>query len=255
MRPVKSEPRPNAAVPLRSDSPLPVPLYEHVKRLIQEGIMLGTWAPGAVLPGEVALAAQFGVAVGTVRRALSDLVTEGLLMRRRKTGTVVTGRAPLHSLRHFFQYFRLHRADGALLQSETTLLRIERGAPTAAEAEIFPEASAGIIRLHRLRRIEGKPVMHEWMALPAARLPDFPDAPPALLYRFLVERYGIRVSAVRESLTAALADERDLSLLELRGPAALLVIAETAYDQAGAPILLCEHRAVTDGVCYLHEMR
>src|SRR5471030_3169518 len=81
------------------------PLYEGVKRQISEAILLGQWAPGTVLPGEVALTQLFGVAVGTVRRALMDLTAEGLLTRRRKTGTIVTGRTPHHSLRYFFQYF------------------------------------------------------------------------------------------------------------------------------------------------------
>ena len=71
------------------------PLYERVKRHMSEAILVGEWAPGTVLPSETVLAKGFGIAVGTVRRAMSDLVAEGLLSRRRKTGTVVTGpRAP-----------------------------------------------------------------------------------------------------------------------------------------------------------------
>src|SRR5262245_16243840 len=94
-----------------------VPLYEIVKRHISEAIVSGKWAPGTVLPGEVQLAQSFGVAVGTVRRALAELTAEGLLARRRKTGTVVTGRSAHHSLRSFFQYFRLHGIDGSLVRS------------------------------------------------------------------------------------------------------------------------------------------
>ena len=46
------------------------PLHEAVKRRVSEAILVGEWSPGTVLPSEVALAAMFGVAVGTVRRAL-----------------------------------------------------------------------------------------------------------------------------------------------------------------------------------------
>ena len=67
---------------------------------------------------------MFGVAVGTVRRALGDLTAEGMLRRRRKTGTVVTGRTPHHSLRHFFQYFRLHDRDGELVRSAAKVLSV-----------------------------------------------------------------------------------------------------------------------------------
>jgi GntR family transcriptional regulator len=98
-----------------------------MRRELSERILLGHWAPGAVLPGEVALAAQFGVAVGTVRRALAALVAEGMLVRRPRIGAVVTVQSPEHSPRFFVRYFRLHGTDGSLQTSRavTNLLREE----------------------------------------------------------------------------------------------------------------------------------
>ena len=238
---------------------LPVPLHEHVKRQISEAILLGTWPPGMQLPGEVTLAAQFGVAVGTLRRAMADLTAEGMLMRRRKSGTVVTGRAPQHSLRFFFKYFRLHGADGTLLHSEPEVLSLASGTADAMEATAFGIAQGSVlIRLHRLRRVNGRPVMHETLALPAHRLPGFPTMPqdvPHLLYLHLLECHGIRVSAVRESVTAGLASAEDRRLLQLALPDAVLVIDDTAYDQAGVPVILTHRRATTRGYCYINEIR
>lgn len=237
----------------------PVPLYEHVKRQMSEAILMGALPPGTVLPGEIQMAAQYGVAVGTMRRALADLTAEGMLMRRRKTGTVVTGRSPHHSLRFFFQYFRLHGSDGKMLRSKPDVMDLSHGAATKAEAASFAlEQGSTVIRIHRLRRVEGAPVMHEWMTFPAHRLPDFPDtaaAVPDLLYRHLLERYGIRISAIRESLTADTANAEDRRLLGLGRHAAVLVIDEIAYDQNGAAMILCHHRAITNGYCYVNEVR
>src|SRR5262249_33567454 len=154
----------------------------------------------------------------------------------RKTGTVVTGRSPHHNLRNFIQYFRLHDAKGGLLRSTAQVLSLSRHAAGKAEAMAFGvETGAELIRIHRLRRIKQKPVMHAVMTMAAARLPDFPRRPteiPQLFYLHLLERYGIRLSAVRESITAELASEEDCSLLALAAPAAILVIDERAYDQA-----------------------
>jgi GntR family transcriptional regulator len=243
----------------RIDDLAAVPLYEAVKRHISEAILMGRWAPGTVLPGEVALAQRFGVAVGTVRRALSDLTVEGLLTRRRKTGTVVTGRSPHHSLRSFFQYFRLHGRDGSLLRSQARVVDIQLAMPTAAERTGLGLGDDGkIIRIRRIRRVERVPVMRDLMVIDASRVPEFPIVPrkvPELLYLHLLEHYGIRISAVREQVTAALADADDLKLLDLRPPAAVLVIDEIAYDQAGRPTLLGLHRARTDWHCYVNEVR
>jgi GntR family transcriptional regulator len=243
----------------RLDEMAAVPLYEVVKRHISEAIMMGRWAPGTVLPGEVALAQRFGVAVGTVRRALSDLTVEGLLTRRRKTGTVVTGRSPHHSLRSFFQYFRLHGRDGAVLRSQARVIDIRIDVPSERERAVLGLGEDGrVLRIHRTRRIDRVPVMRDRFALDADRLVDFPLTPrkvPELLYLHLLERYGIRISAVREQVTAALADPDDLKLLDMTPPAAVLVIDEVAYDQAGRPTVIGNHHARTERHCYINEVR
>ena len=240
-------------------SGLPVPLYEHVKRQIAEAILVGELSPGTVLPGEVALAARYGVAVGTIRRALADLTADGMLVRRRRTGTVVTGRAPQHSLRFFFQYFRLHGEDGSLRRSVPEVLSVALRPADAEEAVLFSEVvGEPLLCLHRVRRVGRVPVMHSRIRLVARRVPDFPRKPanvPALLYLHLLDAYGIRIAAVREKLLADLADKEDRRLLGLPSPSAVLVIREEAYDQAGALALLSEHRATTSHHHYVNEVR
>jgi len=234
------------------------PLYERVKRHMSEAILVGEWPPGMVLPSETSLAQGFGIAVGTVRRAMTDLVAEGLLTRRRKTGTVVTGRSPHHSLRFFFQYFRLHRADGSLVHSTSRFLSVETLPATRTQAEALQIRTGGVIAVHRIRHVDGRPVMHDKLVMAQERLPDWPhdtDELPPLLYLHLLERYGIRISAVREQITADLAGEEDIALLELRGREAVLTIDEVAYDQAGVPTILGWHRATTAAHAYVNEVR
>ncbi len=58
-------------------------------------IRAGLWPPGARIPDEAELAAEFGCARATVNRALRDLAEAGLLERKRKGGT----RVPLTPVR------------------------------------------------------------------------------------------------------------------------------------------------------------
>ncbi|MGJ5177368.1 GntR family transcriptional regulator [Bradyrhizobium oligotrophicum] len=242
-----------------SPGALPVPLYEHVKRQIAEAILIGDMPAGTVLPGEVALANQYGVAVGTIRRALADLTAGGMLMRRRKTGTVVTGRASQSGLQFFFQYFRLLGKDGSLLHSKAEVLSVTTRAADAAEAELFaaPEGEP-LLHLHRIRRVAGAPVLHSRISMVASRVPEFPremTKVPALIYRHLLEAYGIRIAAVREKVTAEVATKEDRKLLGLPAPGAVLVIDEEAYDQTGALAILSRHRATTAHHYYSNEIR
>jgi len=238
---------------------LSLPLYEVVKRQITEAIMIGKLEPGSVLPSEVALSQTYGVAVGTIRRALMDLTNDGILSRRRKTGTVVTGRKPQHSLRLFFQYFRLHGLDGSLSKSVTTVTSLDHATASADDAgKLQIEKDAPIVRFHRFRSIDDRPIMHETLTLSREKVPNFPERKediPSLFYLHLLEHHGLRISAVREQIGADLANEDDARWLDLKLPAAVLTIDEIAYDQMAVPVLISAHRATTANHRYVNEVQ
>ena len=65
------------------------PLYRQIKDLIVQGLQRGEWKPGEMIPSEIDLAARFQVSQGTVRKAVDELSTENLLVRRQGKGTFV----------------------------------------------------------------------------------------------------------------------------------------------------------------------
>lgn len=211
------------------------------------------------MPAETALAQEFKVSVGTIRRALGDLTAGGALTRRRKTGTVVTGRTPHHSLRIVYNYFRLHSREGELQTSSVRVLDYARRSATADEAtRLALQDGQEVYDIHRLRLVKGRVVMRERVILPvhlAPGLPTDPDALPERLYLALWQDYGVKISAIREQLEAALADEEDRRLLGLPDPAAILILNEVAYDEMARPILLNLHRATTRDDVYINEIQ
>ncbi len=72
----------------------PTPPYEQIRSQIAAYVQGGVLAAGDRLPTMRALAADLGVATGTVARAYGELEAAGLVASRRRTGTVVTGAAP-----------------------------------------------------------------------------------------------------------------------------------------------------------------
>jgi GntR family transcriptional regulator len=73
----------------RIDHAKPEHIWAQVAADIRADITAGRLAPGAKLPGELELAAQYGVARLTVRRAIAELVTEERLVILRGRGTYV----------------------------------------------------------------------------------------------------------------------------------------------------------------------
>lgn len=69
----------------------PVPPYEQIRRQLSSLIAVGVLQPGSRLPTVRSLAADLGIAAGTVARAYKELEQSGLIESRRRNGTVVVG--------------------------------------------------------------------------------------------------------------------------------------------------------------------
>ncbi|WP_319005058.1 GntR family transcriptional regulator [Acuticoccus sediminis] len=237
------------------------PLHEQVAEDILRRIILGEWPEGHVLPSEEKLAEAFGVSYGTVRRAMADLTHQGVVMRRRRTGTVVTGRTPHHTLERFYRYFRLHNRSGDLVRTEAKYIEVAKREASDEEARTLGiEPGEDVSFILRLRVIDGRPVMIDRIVVPLSRYRAFPTTmkeTPSLIYRFLLENEGTRLGAVRESVSARLAEPEDCKLLELDPavPHALLQIDEVAFDPQNVPLLIMRHSALTEHHAYLNEVR
>ena len=119
-------------------------LYLQVKRSLLSRIESRAWSAGDRLPSEVLLAEQLGVSIGTLRRAVDELVQEQVLVRRQGKGTFVA----LHSRdRYLFQFFRVEPREerfGAGIPSESEYPAVEC---VSFERQRADEAAADALRL------------------------------------------------------------------------------------------------------------
>ncbi|MFB9377404.1 GntR family transcriptional regulator [Kineococcus gynurae] len=72
------------------DADSAVPVYEQLRRQVTTLVTTGALRPGDRLPAARTLAADLGLALGTVQRAYRELEAAGTVASRRRTGTVVT---------------------------------------------------------------------------------------------------------------------------------------------------------------------
>src|SRR4051812_49788734 len=79
-------------IDVRIDRETPIPLYHQLAEQLSAAIARGELQPGDAFENEVAMADRLGVSRPTVRRAIQELVGQGLLLRRRGLGTTVAGR-------------------------------------------------------------------------------------------------------------------------------------------------------------------
>ena len=93
---------------LELDRSAKTPLAEQIRKCISAAIESGVFAPGARLPSWLDLAAQLGVARGTVRSAYEKLSAAQLIVASRATGTRVADRPPITDHRATFMPRALH---------------------------------------------------------------------------------------------------------------------------------------------------
>ncbi len=138
-----------------------LPKYIQTAELLVREIAAGRLADGAKLPPERDMAADMGVAVGTLRKALSDLEAKGLLERIQGSGNYVRHKAEAAGI---YAFFRLEALEGGGLPT-AEVLDIAR-LPKPVDLPKFGRTTEAH-RIRRIRRIAGRPAALEEIWLDA----------------------------------------------------------------------------------------
>lgn len=217
-----------------------LPLYKEVKRLLTQSLAEGEWQPGVALPSETRLGERFRVSIGTVRKAIDELVAERILVRHQGRGTFVAGH---DARRMLFHFFHIVPAGGGKEHPDTELLSFERAKADADSAGHLNIAQGTpVFRIRNLLRLARRPVVLDEITLPAQRFPRLSEKVfrerDTTIYQLYQERYGINVVRSAERLSAALADRSSAKLLGIPVGSPLLRIKRTALTYQNVPVEL-----------------
>ena len=230
---------PSAAIlpPLSGDSAMP--LHHRLSRYFQEALVRQQWRPGDQLPSEEEIARRLGVAIGTVRQALSSLVREGMLVRRQGKGTFVRRPSFDSSLFRFWRFCDAAAGERTLPASRILQMRKTAVAPQArADLQLGKNESA--IFISRLRLRDGKPIVAEEIWLPYRRFSALLDMRMddlgPLLYPVYEQVCGQYVARAEERLTADAASAKQARLLDIDAGVTLITINRLARGFDDAPL-------------------
>ena len=220
--------------------PLSVPLYKEAKRQMMGALTEGEWKPGEAIPSERRLSGRYGISIGTVRKAIDELVAENILIRQQGRGTYV---ASHNRDRLLFYFFHVVPEAGAKAYPEVRLLSFGRGKADRTEAERLAIAPADpVLRIRNLLSLGGAPIILDDIALPVARFPGLNERQfrtrASTIYNLYQEAFGISVVRASERLRSTLADAETAALLSIARGSPLLRIRRLALSYNEAPIEL-----------------
>lgn len=216
-----------AAIAVLDATPRYLGLATAVRRLVERG----AFQPGDALPAERNLSAITGFSRVTVRRAIEELLREGILSRRHGSGTYVARRIeqPLSVLAGFTEEMKSRGARPGSVWLARSLAR-----PTPAEGlALGVRPDEQVVRFSRVRTADDEPLAIEHAAVPAALLPS-PDLVTTSLYQALAER-GHRPASGIQRLHAALASAEEARHLLVPVGAAILRIERRSFLENGRP--------------------
>ena len=216
---------------------LRVPLYQQLFLILRDRVARGMIAPGARVPGENELAAEFGVSRITAKRALNELADAGLVKRERGRGTRVLEQptAPVVSA----------SIEGWLenvghMQRTTRISLLEFGYVSAGRevaAALEEEPGAEVQYTERVRSLGETPMSYLVGYVPAdiGRHYDADDLRKTALLK-LLERAAISVASARQRIGAAMAEPGPAQALGVHVGAPLLQVHRVVRDSNDRPV-------------------
>ena len=238
---------PTSAVPfadeLASATPAFSPLYQQIKGLILQSLQSGEWKPGEAIPSEMDLAARYRVSQGTVRKAIDELATDNLVVRRQGKGTFVATHSEQHVQFRFLKLVPDSGSPGSEGPAEREIIDCRRARASADIARILGLRSGdSVLQARRVLSFAGTPTILEDIWLPAApfkgltaeRLADYHGP----MYALFETEFNVRMVRAEEKIRAEPAiDGRDL-LLKVAHGTPLLSVERIAYTYQDTPMEL-----------------
>lgn len=234
-----------------------LPRYQRLRDELTAQIAQRRWRPGEAIPTEQELARSYGVAIGTVRKAIDVLVAEGLLERFQGRGTFVRRASFDGSL---FRFFRFQSRHGERrVPSSRILTREVMKAPSAVSATLQIASNAEVIRMSRLRVIDDQPILVEEIWLPYEPFKAFMQLETQeigdLLYPVYETHCNQVIASATETLTVETVDPMQARLLRVDAGTPVVVIERVAYSFDRRPLEWRRSRGPASEFMYQVEIR
>lgn len=232
----------------RVDRASDVPAFRQIAAGLRDAIRSGQLAAGDQVPSEAQLMTHFEVARMTVRQALAELRSEGLVVAEHGRGVFVRTRPVVRRVASD-RFARRHRDAG---MAAFTAEAVDVGTPSVDQLEVGHECGPADVRealavdgsgtvLARRRRylLDGHPVELADTYIPSTLAVgtaiEHPNTGPGGVYARL-EEAGHRLGEFVENVGARMPTPEERRRLALPGGTPVLTVRRVAYDTTGTPV-------------------
>lgn len=219
-----------------------VPLYRQVKRALIRLIEHGRYAPADCLPSESSIATSLQVSIGTLRKAVDELVQENVLIRRQGKGTFV---AMHNNDRFLFHFFHVEKRGMDVSQEHeyptVECVAFEKTRATDEEAAALGiRVGEPIFRIGNRLKLGGRAVVYDRLAVSAQTFKGMTEKRfierLSTVYHLYQRDYGITVLRAQERARATCASREISRVLGVLPGLPILEVHRVALTFGDKPV-------------------
>ena len=214
--------------------PLHIQAEEYLRKLIQQK----EYQEGKLLPKEIELSETLNISRNTLRQAINKLVQEGLLVRKKGTGTKVAHKSVVSGLRNWLSFSQEMKKMGLEIYNFELHVSYRKMSREICQFFNIPENApqAKTLVLERVRGTKENPFVYFISYFnPALEVKSDEDFTRPL-YEILEKEYGITVKTSVEEISARLAGAEIADKLDMESNAPILIRKRYIYDTEKVPI-------------------
>lgn len=222
--------------------------YEEIAQDIYKDIASGKYKPGSQLAFEKDMCAHYGVSRITVKRAVDELVKQGLVVKRRGAGTFVKGvqEEDVDNVSMCGQFGGFTNTyQGRNVSAEIKRFEIIHPEKDVAE-KLKISTDDFVYDIVRVRYLDGKPVNIEYTNMPIDVIPGIKqDVLLNSIYDYIEKTLNLQIQSAHRTITADMPTEQEKEYLQIEGVLPLLQVAQVAFLSDGRPFEFSKarHRA------------
>ncbi len=213
--------------------------YQGVANDIRKKILDGAYLAGKQLPLEKQMCVEYGVSRITIRRALDELVNQGLVIKRRGSGTFVKSVEDedireLSVLKQFTGFSETYKSS----KVETVLIKFDIIHPTdEVAAKLHMTTEDFVYDIIRARSADGRPIVVEYTQMPIGLIPGIRrEILEKSIYTYIQQDLQLKIQSAHRTLRAVMPNEMEEKYLQLQDIVMpLLEVEQVAFLDDGRP--------------------
>jgi GntR family transcriptional regulator len=212
-------------------------LYARVETVLAREIADGDVKVGDQLPTEDSLIARFGVSRITVRRAIQNLVSRGLVEIHRGKGTFVAAQKFTQDLKELSGFVEDMHALGRRPTARVLAREIVPADATVA-TQLAVTRGERVVRIRRVRLADGIPLSFDETFLPLGIGKKIITNNLKLepIFSLLEHKYGVPLIEAEYKLDAVAAENEVAKALKVKPRSPIFRIERTSYSTGGRPV-------------------